>query len=34
MDDPLAPTSGIGSRLGLALAVMAGVWIAVGWALW
>jgi hypothetical protein len=33
MIDPLAPTSGAGARLALAAAVLAGVWLAVWWAL-
>jgi hypothetical protein len=34
MTDPLAPTAGIGARLLLAGALVAVVWLAVGWALW
>jgi hypothetical protein len=34
MIDPLAPTSGSGARLALAGALVAVVWLAVGWALW
>jgi hypothetical protein len=33
MLDPLSPTAGAGSRLCLAAAVLALVWIAVAWAL-
>ncbi len=31
--DPLSLSAGIGARLGLAVAVLAGLWAAVGWAL-
>jgi hypothetical protein len=34
MMDPLLPTAGVGARLVLAAALVAVVWLAVGWALW